>query len=358
MERVADLLDKTPRRVSVEFAEAVDLAELRALPGVSDVEVEPTGASPSRRSGTSTPVLKAIARHTRRRPRVRPTDAGGGLPHLLRAGGRLTPLVGAQLRERRRSLLAWGLPLGLWSAFIVAIYPSIEDALSKAVKNYPPALKEAFGIGELTYGRAVPARGDAEPDRAARGRLPGGALGRQRALGRGGKRPARRAALGAGVAPPPGRRPASAPPRSSWRRCSSRRPRPHLSRQRARRARALRSARRWPATPTSGRWPCSSPDSASSSPASRCAPASSPGSVAGVLVGMYVIDLVGRLDTEPRLDPLRLGLPLLRQRDRGRDRPARLPRRHRRGRRPRRARIGPLRAPRPALRNPARLRQP
>ena len=41
------------------------------------------------------------------------------------------------------------MPLGLWSAFIVAIFPSIEDALSKATKGYPPALKEAFGISEL-----------------------------------------------------------------------------------------------------------------------------------------------------------------------------------------------------------------
>ncbi|HEX5376501.1 MAG TPA: ABC transporter permease subunit, partial [Solirubrobacterales bacterium] len=52
--------------------------------------------------------------------------------------------------DRRRSLLAWGLPLGLWSAFIVAIFPSVEDALSQAVENYPPSLKEAFGIGELS----------------------------------------------------------------------------------------------------------------------------------------------------------------------------------------------------------------
>jgi ABC-2 type transport system permease protein len=59
-------------------------------------------------------------------------------------------LVAAHLHDRRRSVLAWGIPLGLWSAFIVSIYPSIEDALSKAVSNYPPALKEAFGIGELT----------------------------------------------------------------------------------------------------------------------------------------------------------------------------------------------------------------
>jgi beta-exotoxin I transport system permease protein len=58
-------------------------------------------------------------------------------------------LVATHLRDRRRSVLAWGLPLGLWSAFIVAIFPSIEDALSKATQGYPPALKEAFGVSEL-----------------------------------------------------------------------------------------------------------------------------------------------------------------------------------------------------------------
>ncbi len=58
-------------------------------------------------------------------------------------------LIATHLHDRRRSVLAWGLPLGLWSAFIVSIFPSIEDALSKATKGYPPALKEAFGISEL-----------------------------------------------------------------------------------------------------------------------------------------------------------------------------------------------------------------
>jgi len=59
-------------------------------------------------------------------------------------------LVEAHLSDRRRSLLAWGLSLGLWSAFIVAIYPSIQGALSKAVTNYPSALKQAFGIADLS----------------------------------------------------------------------------------------------------------------------------------------------------------------------------------------------------------------
>lgn len=58
-------------------------------------------------------------------------------------------LVAAHLSDRRRSLPAWGLPLGLMSAFVVAIFPSVEDSIGKAVADYPPALKEAFGIGEL-----------------------------------------------------------------------------------------------------------------------------------------------------------------------------------------------------------------
>jgi ABC-2 type transport system permease protein len=61
----------------------------------------------------------------------------------------LGALVRAHLSDRRRSLLAWGLPLGLWSAFIVIIFPSVEGALSRAIKGYPSGLKEAFGIGEL-----------------------------------------------------------------------------------------------------------------------------------------------------------------------------------------------------------------
>jgi ABC-2 type transport system permease protein len=59
-------------------------------------------------------------------------------------------LLSFQLHERRSALLAWGLPLGLGSGFIVAIYPSIEGALQKAVHGYPSALKEAFGVGGLS----------------------------------------------------------------------------------------------------------------------------------------------------------------------------------------------------------------
>jgi ABC-2 type transport system permease protein len=62
----------------------------------------------------------------------------------------LGALVAAHLSDRRRSLLAWGLPLGAMSAFIVAIFPSVESSISKLVEKYPSGLKEAFGIGELS----------------------------------------------------------------------------------------------------------------------------------------------------------------------------------------------------------------
>jgi ABC-2 type transport system permease protein len=65
-------------------------------------------------------------------------------------GAQLAALVRSHLSDRRRSILAWGLPLGLMSAFIVAIFPSVEGALSKAIEKYPSGLKEAFGIGELS----------------------------------------------------------------------------------------------------------------------------------------------------------------------------------------------------------------
>lgn len=62
----------------------------------------------------------------------------------------LRALAATHLYDRRRSALAWGLPMGLFSAFVVAIYPSVEESLSKAIQGYPQGLKEAFGIGQLT----------------------------------------------------------------------------------------------------------------------------------------------------------------------------------------------------------------
>jgi ABC-2 type transport system ATP-binding protein len=63
VERVAALVGRTRRRVSVQFAEPVDLVELRASPGVSDLEVEGARVSFSV-AGEIDAVVKAISRHT------------------------------------------------------------------------------------------------------------------------------------------------------------------------------------------------------------------------------------------------------------------------------------------------------
>jgi hypothetical protein len=60
-------------------------------------------------------------------------------------GAQLSALAATHFRDRRRAVLAWGLPLGLMSAFIVAIFPSVEESLTKAIRGYPQGLKEASG---------------------------------------------------------------------------------------------------------------------------------------------------------------------------------------------------------------------
>jgi ABC-2 type transport system ATP-binding protein len=62
VERVSDLLDKTPRLVTVEFAGPTDLKWLEGLPGVSDLEAS-DGRTAFKLAGDIDPVLKAIATH-------------------------------------------------------------------------------------------------------------------------------------------------------------------------------------------------------------------------------------------------------------------------------------------------------
>jgi len=64
VERVADLLERTPRRVTVRFARAEDLAWLRGLAGVSDLEEADGGHVRFRVAGDIDGVLKALAEHT------------------------------------------------------------------------------------------------------------------------------------------------------------------------------------------------------------------------------------------------------------------------------------------------------
>ena len=50
------------------------------------------------------------------------------------------------IADQRRAVLVWGGSLGLMSAFIAAIYPSVKDSLAKVVESYPAGLKQAFGV--------------------------------------------------------------------------------------------------------------------------------------------------------------------------------------------------------------------
>lgn len=64
--------------------------------------------------------------------------------HSLRAVAR------RGLRDHRRAWLTWGVPLGAMSGLMAAIWPSVEGALDEALENYPEGLKEAFNIREIT----------------------------------------------------------------------------------------------------------------------------------------------------------------------------------------------------------------
>ena len=61
----------------------------------------------------------------------------------------LAVMVRRGLTDHRRAPVTWGGALGLMSALMAAIWPSIEDSISKLTESYPSGLKEAFGIQEL-----------------------------------------------------------------------------------------------------------------------------------------------------------------------------------------------------------------
>ncbi|HEX5780464.1 MAG TPA: hypothetical protein VFX80_01015 [Solirubrobacteraceae bacterium] len=66
------------------------------------------------------------------------------------AGMSLRALVRRGLRDHRRAWLTWGGPLGAMSALMAAIWPSVEGVLDEALEGYPDAIKEAFNIREIT----------------------------------------------------------------------------------------------------------------------------------------------------------------------------------------------------------------
>lgn len=62
----------------------------------------------------------------------------------------LRAIVRRGLRDHRRAWLTWGGALGAMSALMAAIWPSVEGSLNTALESYPEALKDAFNIREIT----------------------------------------------------------------------------------------------------------------------------------------------------------------------------------------------------------------
>jgi ABC-2 type transport system permease protein len=61
----------------------------------------------------------------------------------------LVALVGRGLRDHARAPLTWGGGLGAMTALIALMWPSIEDSMDEMMRSYPESLKKAFGIAEL-----------------------------------------------------------------------------------------------------------------------------------------------------------------------------------------------------------------
>lgn len=58
-------------------------------------------------------------------------------------------IVRRTVRDRRRSVLAYGVGLGLMILWVMAIYPSVESELTDYVEAMPDAMKALFGIDEF-----------------------------------------------------------------------------------------------------------------------------------------------------------------------------------------------------------------
>jgi ABC-2 type transport system permease protein len=74
----------------------------------------------------------------------------GRVTHVPGPWRSLRAVVRRGLRDHRSAWLTWGGPLGAMSALMAAIWPSVEGALDEALENYPDAIKEAFNIREIT----------------------------------------------------------------------------------------------------------------------------------------------------------------------------------------------------------------
>jgi ABC-2 type transport system permease protein len=61
----------------------------------------------------------------------------------------LLAVIRRGLRDQRRAVLAWGGSLGAMSALMAAMWPSIETSIDELMQHYPQALKDAFNIRDV-----------------------------------------------------------------------------------------------------------------------------------------------------------------------------------------------------------------
>jgi ABC-2 type transport system permease protein len=62
----------------------------------------------------------------------------------------MTPLLRRGLLDRRRALAVWAVSVGLTGAFFMLVWPSIDEAIGTALDSYPDSIKEAFGVTSLS----------------------------------------------------------------------------------------------------------------------------------------------------------------------------------------------------------------
>lgn len=74
---------------------------------------------------------------------------GTAARHAPSTLGALATVIRSGLHVQRRAPLTWGGSLGAMCALIAAMWPSISDAIQKAMQSYPETVKQAFGISEL-----------------------------------------------------------------------------------------------------------------------------------------------------------------------------------------------------------------
>lgn len=67
-----------------------------------------------------------------------------------RTAGSMWAVVRRGLRDERRAPLSWGASLGAMSALMALVWPSIEGSVDELLESYPEKLKQAFNIREMT----------------------------------------------------------------------------------------------------------------------------------------------------------------------------------------------------------------